>query len=168
MLEICKRNLPITRKVLTRDEAIEAFKARKQDFKVERVSLIPGRRRGLALTQGEFVDLCRGPHVLRTGDCKHLRFTTVAGASWLAIPGTRRCSASTAPPGPPQGAGGAPAPRRGAKQARPRKLGRELGLIMFHEWAPGSVFLAAQGTIVYNHAVRERCASCSSPRVTSR
>src|SRR5262245_16177525 len=59
MLEICKRNLPIVRKVLSRDEAVELFKARKQDFKVDRVSLIPAGEEVSTYTQGEFVDLCR-------------------------------------------------------------------------------------------------------------
>jgi threonyl-tRNA synthetase len=151
MHEICKRNLPIVRKVLSRDEAVEVFKARHQDFKVERVSLIPAGEEVSTFTQGDFVDLCRGPHVMRTGDCKHVRLTSVAGAYWLGDPNNPQMQRIYGTAWPTAKELEEHLHRvEEAKQRDHRKLGKELGLFMFHEWAPGSTFWLPKGTVLYN------------------
>jgi threonyl-tRNA synthetase len=151
MREICKRNLPIVRKELTRDEAVQYFKERHQDFKVERVSLIPADEVVSTYSQGDFTDLCRGPHVHRTGECKHVRLTTVAGAYWLGDPKNPQLQRVYGTVWPTAKELEEYLHRvEQAKLRDHRKLGKELGLFMLHEWAPGAVFWLPKGTVVYN------------------
>jgi len=81
MAKIIQQNLPVIRKVIPRDEAIRLFQERNEPYKVE---LIEGLAEdGVSLyEQGEFVDLCRGPHLSSTGRIKAFKLTSVAGAYW--------------------------------------------------------------------------------------
>ncbi len=81
MQEIIKQNLPFTRRVLTKVEAINLFKAREEDYKVELIEEIPADSVSL-YQQGDFIDLCRGPHVPSTGAIKAFKLTGSAGAYW--------------------------------------------------------------------------------------
>ena len=92
MQEIVKRDLPIVRGQLPRDEAVAFFRARNQPFKVELIQGFPEGEPVGTFTQGDFVDLCRGPHVDRTGKLKHTRLMSVAGAYWRAD--ARNCAAA--------------------------------------------------------------------------
>ncbi len=80
MRKIVKENLPLVRKELTRDEAKEIW--RDDPFKLELLDAIPEDELVSAYYQGSFVDLCRGPHMARTGNCKHFKLTGLAGAYW--------------------------------------------------------------------------------------
>ena len=82
MQEIVKRNLPIVRGQLSRDEAEALFASKGQNFKVELIRSFPGTEPVGTFTQGEFTDLCKGPHVDRTGKLKHVRLMSIAGAYW--------------------------------------------------------------------------------------
>ncbi len=81
MGEIIDRDLPIIRRVVTRDEAIRTFRERKEPFKVELIEELPDPQVTL-YQQGEFIDLCRGPHLPSTGKIKAFKLTSVAGAYW--------------------------------------------------------------------------------------
>ncbi|RPJ75164.1 MAG: threonine--tRNA ligase, partial [Alphaproteobacteria bacterium] len=83
MMEIIDEKLPITRMVFTRDESIEFWKNKNQPLKVEVVSGIPADQEISCYQQGEFVDLCRGPHVENTGHLpKFFKLLHTAGAYW--------------------------------------------------------------------------------------
>ena len=99
MQEIVKEDLPVERSVMTRDEAVAMFKDMGELYKVEIIESIPGNEELSFYRQGEFIDLCRGPHVPSTGKFKAFKLTTVAGAYWREIPTTKCCSAFMAQPG---------------------------------------------------------------------
>jgi threonyl-tRNA synthetase len=79
---IVKENLGVERSVLARKEAIALFKEMGEDYKVEIIESIPGEEDLSFYRQGEFIDLCRGPHVPNTGKFKAFKLTNVAGAYW--------------------------------------------------------------------------------------
>ena len=81
-LEIISRNLTITRQEFTKQEAIEFFKARGERYKVELIEGFPEGESITAYKQGEFVDLCRGPHIPSTGHVKAFKLLSSAGAYW--------------------------------------------------------------------------------------
>jgi threonyl-tRNA synthetase len=81
MAEIVKRNLPIERRMVGRDEAIRFFREQGENFKVELVEAIPDAEVSL-YTQGGFTDLCRGPHMASTGKLKAFKLLNLAGAYW--------------------------------------------------------------------------------------
>jgi threonyl-tRNA synthetase len=81
MQEIIDQDLPIVRRTLPREEAIKFFKERKEPYKVELIEDLPNQQVTL-YEQGNFVDLCRGPHVLSTGKIRAFKLTSVAGAYW--------------------------------------------------------------------------------------
>ena len=82
MTEIINRDLPITRKVLLRDDAVKYFKSIKENYKAEIIESIPADQEVSLYTEGEFTDLCRGPHVPSTGKLKVFKLMKVAGAYW--------------------------------------------------------------------------------------
>ncbi len=81
MAEIVKRNTPIERRMVKKDEAIRFFREQGENFKVELVEAIPDDEVSL-YTQGDFTDLCRGPHVVSTGKLKAFKLLSLAGAYW--------------------------------------------------------------------------------------
>lgn len=80
--EIIKRNLTITRREFTKQEAVDFFAARGEGYKVELIKGFPDGESISAYSQGEFVDLCRGPHVPATGRVGAFKLLTTAGAYW--------------------------------------------------------------------------------------
>ncbi|QDC78759.1 threonine--tRNA ligase [Candidatus Methylopumilus universalis] len=82
MAEIANRDLPITRKVLLRNDAVKYFKSIKENYKAEIIESIPADQEVSLYTEGEFTDLCRGPHVPSTGKLKVFKLMKVAGAYW--------------------------------------------------------------------------------------
>ena len=82
MAKISKANLPIEKKILSRNEALEFFRSRNQDYKVILIQDLPEDAIVSTYTQGDFTDLCRGPHVRSTGKLKVFKLMTVAGAYW--------------------------------------------------------------------------------------
>ncbi|MCP9449122.1 MAG: TGS domain-containing protein, partial [Nitrospira sp.] len=80
--EILARNLTITRKELSKQEAVEFFKARGERYKVELIENFPEGEQVSIYAQGDFVDLCRGPHVPSTGHVGALKLLSTAGAYW--------------------------------------------------------------------------------------
>jgi threonyl-tRNA synthetase len=153
MRKIVKSNLPVTREELPRDEAMALFRSMGEDYKVEIIEGIPEQRVSL-YRQGEFVDLCRGPHVPSTGLLGVVKLTGVAGAYWR---GDERNEML-------QRIYGTAFPTREqleehlarieeAKRRDHRRLGKELDLFTFDPVAPGSPFFHPKGAFVYNRLV---------------
>ena len=82
MSELAKRDMPVTRKVLPRDEAVAYFKSLGEHYKAEIIASIPAGEDVSLYTEGDFTDLCRGPHVPSTGKLKYFKLMKLAGAYW--------------------------------------------------------------------------------------
>ncbi|HEY4697867.1 MAG TPA: threonine--tRNA ligase [Gallionella sp.] len=82
MAELAKRDIPVTRKVLPRDEAVSYFKGINEHYKAEIIESIPANEDVSLYTEGDFTDLCRGPHVPSTGKLKAFKLMKLAGAYW--------------------------------------------------------------------------------------
>ncbi len=82
MAELAKKDEPVTRKVLPRDEAIEYFNSIGEKYKAELIGSIPAGEEVSLYTEGNFTDLCRGPHVPSTGKLKAFKLMKLAGAYW--------------------------------------------------------------------------------------
>ena len=151
MKEIVKRNSRFERRELSRDEALALFGQLDQRFKLE---LIAGLPEGEAITvydQGGFVDLCRGPHAPRTGNCKHFKLLKVSGAYWRGDATGPQLQRVYGTVWPTREALDAHLFRlEEAKKRDHRRLGVELDLFMFHEYAPGSPFFLPKGEVLYH------------------
>ena len=79
--EIIKKNLPLERKEISKEEAKKLFKKLKEDFKLELINEISDSEVSI-YSQGDFIDLCKGPHLLSTGEIKAIKLLSVAGAYW--------------------------------------------------------------------------------------
>jgi threonyl-tRNA synthetase len=82
MQKLVKQNLKIERSVMSRDEAVTFFKDKGEEYKAEIISSIPANEELSLYKQGDFIDLCRGPHVPSTGKLKAFKLTKLAGAYW--------------------------------------------------------------------------------------
>ncbi|MHB1238171.1 MAG: threonine--tRNA ligase [Gallionella sp.] len=82
MAELARQDIPVTRKVLPRDEAVSYFKGINEHYKAEIISSIPSDQEVSLYTEGNFTDLCRGPHVPSTGKLKAFKLMKLAGAYW--------------------------------------------------------------------------------------
>jgi threonyl-tRNA synthetase len=82
MTELAKQDIPVTRKVLPRDEAVSYFKNINEHYKAEIIASIPANEDVSLYTEGNFTDLCRGPHVPSTGKLKAFKLMKLAGAYW--------------------------------------------------------------------------------------
>jgi len=82
MAELARQNFQVTRKVMPRDEAIAFFRGMGEEYKAEIISDIPQDQDISLYQQGEFIDLCRGPHVPATGKLKAFKLMKLAGAYW--------------------------------------------------------------------------------------
>ena len=82
MQELAKADQKVSRRVLTRDEAVKFFKHQGEIYKAEIIASIPDKDEISLYGQGDWVDLCRGPHVPSTGKLKAFKLTKVAGAYW--------------------------------------------------------------------------------------
>ncbi len=155
MQKIVKEALPIERRELSREEALELFRERGEKYKVDLIERIPDSDTISTYRQGEFIDLCRGPHVPHTGVFQAFQLMSVAGAYWK---GDARNDQLT------RVKGTAFHTRKElkayldmleeAKKRDHRKLGRELELLMTHEWAPGVVFWLPRGLALYRTLAR--------------
>jgi len=82
MAELAKKDIPVTRKVMPRDEAVKYFKGINEHYKAEIIASIPAGEEVSLYTEGDFTDLCRGPHVPSTGKLKAFKLMKLAGAYW--------------------------------------------------------------------------------------
>ncbi|MEJ2698533.1 MAG: threonine--tRNA ligase, partial [Desulfuromonadales bacterium] len=135
MAELAKKNLPIVREEVSRDSAIRMFREMGETFKVQLIEDLPNDTVSL-YRQGDFVDLCRGPHVPATGYLKAFKLTSVAGAYWRGDEKNAMLQRIYATAFPDKKELKAYLARlEEARKRDHRKLGRELDLFSFSEEA---------------------------------
>jgi threonyl-tRNA synthetase len=150
MTELAKRDIPITREVWQRDDAVKFFESIGEKYKAEIIAAIPADQEIGLYREGDFVDLCRGPHVPSTGKLKVFKLMKVAGAYWRGdaknemlqrIYGTAWTKKEEQD-----------AYLRMLEEAEKRdhrKLGKQLDLFHLQEEAPGMVFWHPKGWIIW-------------------
>ena len=146
MNEIARREIPVSREVWARDQAVEFFKGIGEHYKAEIIASIPSAEDVSLYRQGDFIDLCRGPHVPSTGKLKVFKLTKLAGAYWRGDSRNEML----------QRIYGTAWARKDeldaylhmieeAEKRDHRKLGRQLDLFHLQDEAPGMVFWHAKG-----------------------
>ena len=150
MVELAKKDEPVQRRVLPRDEAVAHFKALGEHYKAEIIASIPADQDVSLYREGSFEDLCRGPHVPSTGRLKHFKLMKVAGAYWRGdqaneqlqrIYGTAWATKDELQ--------GYLRMLEEAEKRDHRRLGRELDLFHIDEHSPGTVFWHPKGWTVW-------------------
>jgi len=150
MTELSNKDEPVVRRVLPRDEAVAYFKGLGEHYKAEIIASIPSNEDVSLYREGQFEDLCRGPHVPSTGKLKHFKLMKVAGAYWRGdhrnemlqrIYGTAWASKEDLQTHLTQ--------LEEAEKRDHRRLGRELDLFHIDEHSPGTVFWHPHGWTVW-------------------
>jgi len=150
MHEIANKNLPVERKTMARDEAVEFFCKQGEKYKAEIIASIPERETISLYGQGNWIDLCRGPHVPSTGKLKVFKLMRVAGAYWRGdsknemlqrIYGTAWASKEELQQYLTM--------LEEAEKRDHRRLGRELDLFHIDDHAPGVVFWHPKGWAIW-------------------
>ncbi|MFC7296876.1 threonine--tRNA ligase [Herminiimonas aquatilis] len=150
MTELAKKDEPVTRKVLPRDEAVEYFKSIGEAYKAEIIASIPADQDVSLYSEGKFTDLCRGPHVPSTGKLKVFKLMKLAGAYWRGDSKNEMLQRI-------YGTAWAKKEEQEAylnmleeaEKRDHRKLGRALDLFHFQEEAPGLIFWHPKGWTVW-------------------
>ena len=151
MKKIVKEDLPIERFTKPRAEAIAFMKERQEPYKVELIEDLPEDSEISFYQQGEFIDLCAGPHLMSTKPVNAFKLTSLAGAYWRGNEHNKMLTRIY----------GTAFPKKAeldeyltmleeAKKRDHRKLGRELGLFMMHDAGPGFPFFLPKGMILKN------------------
>ncbi|MEY8224233.1 threonine--tRNA ligase [Enterocloster aldenensis] len=177
MTKIVKENLPVKPFVLPRDEAVRYMEEKAEPYKVELIEDLPDEETISFYQQGEFVDLCAGPHIMYTKGVKAFNLTSIAGAYWRGSEKNKMLTRIY---------GTAFANKTDlenyltmmeeAKKRDHRKLGKELGLFMFAEEGPGFPFFLPKGMTLKNTLIdywreihlREGYQEVSTPIILSR
>ena len=151
MSRIVKENLPITKSVMPRQEAIEFFKSKNEDYKVELIEDLPEDAVISCYAQGDFVDLCAGPHVASTGKVKAFKLQSIAGAYWRGDEKNKMLQRiyGTAFEKKEELDAYLHMLEEAAKRDH-RKLGKELGLFVIKEEGPGFPFFLPKGMALRN------------------
>lgn len=154
MAKIAKANLPIEKKILSRNEALEFFRSRNQDYKVILIQDLPENAIISTYTQGDFTDLCRGPHVRSTGKLKVFKLMTVAGAYWRGDEHNKMLQRIYATAFfDKEELDRFLFVRAEAEKRDHRKLGKQLNLFSFHEEGPGFPFFHPKGMVIRNELI---------------
>lgn len=151
MSRIVKENLPITKTVMPRQEAIEFFKSKNEDYKVELIQDLPEDAVISCYSQGDFIDLCAGPHVASTGKVKAFKLQSIAGAYWRGDEKNKMLQRiyGTAFEKKEELDAYLHMLEEAAKRDH-RKLGKELGLFVIKEEGPGFPFFLPKGMALRN------------------
>ncbi|MDQ6802506.1 MAG: threonine--tRNA ligase [Acidobacteriota bacterium] len=151
MSEIAKRDLPIRREELSRDDAIRTFDKLGEKYKVEIIKSIPGNETLSVYRQGDWFDLCRGPHVPSTGRLGAFKLTSVAGAYWRGDERNAMLQRIYGTAWSDEKELQEYLTRIEEARARDhRKLGKELGLVHFSSLAPAMPIFLPKGAVIYN------------------
>ena len=155
MYELAGENLPVERSVMPRDDAVEFFRNMGEEYKAEIIASIPDGEPISLYRQGDFIDLCRGPHVPSTGKLKAFRLMKVAGAYWRGDSNNEMLQRIY---------GTAWQDRKQlksylkrleeAEKRDHRRIGRQLDLFHFQEEAPGCAFWHERGWLIYTEVER--------------
>ena len=151
MKKVVKEALPITRFTKSREEAIAFFKEKNEPYKVELIEDLPEDAEISFYQQGEFVDLCAGPHLMTTKPVKAFKLTSIAGAYWRGSEKNKMLTRIY----------GTSFTKKAdleeyitrmeeAKKRDHRKLGKELGLFMMSDEGPGFPFFLPKGMVLKN------------------
>jgi threonyl-tRNA synthetase len=151
MRNIVKENLKLERSVLSREEALKLMAEKSESYKIELINDLPEEEELSFFRQGEFIDLCAGPHVLYTSQVKAIKLTSVAGAYWRGSEKNKML----------QRVYGTAFAKKSeleeylnmleeAKKRDHRKLGKELKLFALMEEGPGFPFFLPKGMILKN------------------
>ena len=154
MKKIVKENLKLERKEVSRADAIAFFKEKGENYKVELIEDLPEDATISMYSQGEFTDLCAGPHVLSTGKVKAIKLQSVAGAYWRGSEKNKML----------QRIYGTAFEKQAdldeylhmleeAAKRDHRKLGKELDLFSLHEEGPGFPFFHPNGMVIRNELI---------------
>lgn len=150
MRQIVAENLQVKRSVLSRQEAIALFEEKGEKYKVEIIKSIPGDEPLSFYSQGEFIDLCRGPHVPETGRFKAFKLTSVAGAYWRGESSNEMLQRIYGTAWGDKKALEQYLQRLEEAERRDhRKIGKKQSLFHFQEEAPGMVFWHPKGWTIY-------------------
>ncbi|MDR3055464.1 MAG: threonine--tRNA ligase [Zoogloeaceae bacterium] len=154
MGELAKRDIPVSREVWKRDDAVKFFLGLGEKYKAELIAAIPAEQEISLYREGDFIDLCRGPHVPSTGKIKAFRLMKVAGAYWRGDSRNEMLQRIY---------GTAWAKKEEleayltmleeAEKRDHRKLGQQLDLFHFQEEAPGSVFWHPKGWFLFQKLI---------------
>lgn len=151
MSKIAKENIPLVKKVLPRDEALQYFKDKGQDYKVMLIEDLPEEETISLYEQGDFTDLCAGPHLKSTGKVKTFKLMTVAGAYWRGDSKNKMLQRIYATAFfSKEDLDHYLFVRAEAEKRDHRKLGKQLDLFSFHEEGPGFPFFHPKGMILRN------------------
>lgn len=151
MQKIVKEDIALERFTMSREDAIAYFEEKGEPYKKELVEDLPEGEEISFYKQGDFTDLCAGPHLPSTGKIKAIKLTSIAGAYWRGSEKNKML----------QRIYGTAFPKKSeleayltmveeAKKRDHRKLGRELGLFMMHEAGPGFPFFLPKGMVLKN------------------
>ena len=150
MAELAKKDIPVTRSVMPRDEAVTFFRDMGEAYKAEIIAAIPSNEDISLYREGDFIDLCRGPHVPSTGKLKHFKLMKLAGAYWRGDSKNEMLQRVY---------GTAWAKKEDleaylhrleeAEKRDHRRLSKQLDLLHMQEEAPGMVFWHPKGWIVW-------------------
>ncbi len=155
MKKIVEANYPLERFVLPRDEAISFMKEKKEPYKVELIEDLPEGEEISFYKQGDFTDLCAGPHLTRTGQVKALKIMSVAGAYWRGSEKNKMLQRIYATSFPKQKAlDEYIAKLEEAKKRDHRKIGKEMDLFAIFEEGPGFPFFFPNGMIIRDELER--------------
>ncbi|MFQ6616180.1 MAG: threonine--tRNA ligase [Fidelibacterota bacterium] len=150
MREIAERDLHVERRVVSRDEVRKFFEDLGEAYKLELIDEMGDDEVITTYSQGDFVDLCRGPHLPSTGMIKHFKLLSIAGAYWRGDENNKMLQRIYGTAFPDEE--GLQAYLNQLEKARERdhrKLGKELGLFQFDPVSSGSPFFLPRGTVVY-------------------
>jgi threonyl-tRNA synthetase len=146
MAELAKSNLPVERSVMSRPEAVKMFEEMGEKYKVEIIESIPGEEDLSFYKQGDFIDLCRGPHVPNTGHLKVFKLMKVAGAYWRGdVKNEQLTRIYGTAWGDKKDLKAYLHRLEEAEKRDHRKLGKQLNLFHLQEEAPGMVFWHPNG-----------------------
>ena len=150
MIELAAMDLPVERVVKDRDDAVAFFLRLGESYKAEIIKTIPADEEITLYRQGDFIDLCRGPHIPRTGKLQAFKLTKLAGAYWRGDPANAMLQRIYGTAWADKKAlNGYLKSLEEAEKRDHRKLGRRLDLFHFQEEAPGMPFWHARGWTVY-------------------
>lgn len=154
MRAIAKENHEVKYFELNRDEAKNFVRQQNQTYKIELIDQIPPTEPVSFYQQGEFTDLCEGPHIRKTSELRHFKLLTFSGAYWKGdqnnpmlqrVYGTAFETKELLDEHLKM--------LEEAKKRDHRELGKKLDLFSFHPWSPGIPFMHPRGTIVYNEMI---------------
>jgi threonyl-tRNA synthetase len=171
MAELAKADLPVNRRVMPRDEAVKFFRNLGELYKAQIIAAIPASEDISLYGQGDWVDLCRGPHVPSTGKLKAFKLTKVAGAYWRGDSRNEMLQRIYGTAWADKKQLDAYLQRLEEAEKRDhRRIGKELDLFHLQEEAPGAVFWHSKGWTVFQALIaymRERQSAAGYEEVSA-